>query len=660
MTSSRRVIVAAAVISGVALHAAEQAVQRRASAPEVTYSRDIAPILNANCVTCHRPGAVGPFSLATYDDVAPRAELIALVTGRRYMPPWKPEPGFGEFQDERRLSGANIDTIRRWAAAGAPTGDPRDLPPAPTWPEGWQLGSPDLVVRMPEPYPLGPGGEDIYRNFVISVPLDAPRFVRAVELKPGTTGGLHHARLMIDQTSSARRLDAEDATAGYDGMRSDQAQFPDGHFIGWSPGKLPAAVPDRLAWRLDPGTDLVVKAHMLPQATRQSVQLTVGFFFADTPPTETAVALHLGSMTIDIPPGDSAHVVEDQYELPADARVLAIYPHAHFLGKSVDCFATLPDGTVQWLLKITDWDFNWQDEYRYANPVRLPKGSTVVMRYVFDNSAGNPRNPSHPPRRVRFGQKSTDEMAEVMLQLLPVDPASLPVLAHGAHHKMANIALGGAEKTAADDPTSAANQEGLAISLVAVGRIDEAVMHFEQALRIDPTRASAHFNLASARMMQGNSSEALARYRRAVELKPDYVQAQNNLGGLLQLLGRDNEAARHYRLALQYDPMHVRARLNLANLLLAARNFPEAETEFRHLLAAAPRSAEGHAGLGRVLAEQGKAAAAIEAFRTALTLGPEDAETLRDLGNALTQHGRHAEAAEVFARARALEAGPAP
>jgi Flp pilus assembly protein TadD/mono/diheme cytochrome c family protein len=620
-----RVLLAAAVLSGVALHAAEQAAERRGNEADVTYSRDIAPILNANCVTCHRPGAVGPFSLATYDDVAPRAELIAQVTGRRYMPPWKPEAGFGEFQDERRLSDANIDIIRRWAAAGAPKGDLRELPSAPRWPEGWQLGTPDLVVTMPEPYSLGPGGEDVYRNFVMRIPLDAPRFVRAVEIKPGTTDGLHHARLMIDHTSSARRLDAEDAAAGYDGMRSDQAEFPEGHFIGWSPGKLPAAVPDRLAWRLDPGTDLVVKAHMVPKAARQSVRLTVGFFFADAPPTETPVALHLGSMTIDIPPGASAHVVEDQYELPTDARALAIYPHAHFLGKSVDCFARLPDGTVRWLLKITDWDFNWQDEYRYAKPVHLPKGSTVVMRYVFDNSADSPRNPSRPPRRVRFGQKSTDEMAEVMLQLLPVDPAGFAVLAHGAHHKMASIALAGAEKMVADDPTSAANQEGLAISLAAVGRFDEAVAHFERALRIDPNRASAHFNLAGAHVVQGKRSEALAGYRRAVELEPDYVQAQNNLGGLLQLLGRDEEASRHYRLALRHDPMHLRARLNLANLLFAAGNFPEAEAEFRRLLAVAPRSAEGYAGLGRVLAEQ----------------------------------GRHAEADGAFARARAFEAGRA-
>lgn len=658
MTSSRLAIIAAAVVSGVALHATQSA-QRAGNAAEVTYSRDIAPILNANCVTCHRAGAIGPFSLATYDDVAPRAERIALVTGRRDMPPWKPEPGFGEFEGERRLSDANIDLIRRWAAAGAPAGDPRDLPPAPTWPEGWQLGTPDLVVTMPEPYPLAPGGEDIYRNFVIGVPLDVPRFVRAVELKPGSTGGLHHARLMIDRTSSARLLDAEDATPGYDGMRSDQTQFPDGHFIGWSPGKLPTVVPDRLAWRLDPGTDLVVKAHMLPRGTAQTVQVTVGFFFAETPPTETPVALHLGSMTIDIPAGASAHVVEDEYELPTDADVLAIYPHAHFLGRSVDGFARLPDGTERWLLKITDWDFNWQDEYRYARPIRLPKGSTVVMRYVFDNSAGNPRNPSTPPRRVRFGQKSTDEMAEVMLQLLPADPASLPVLAHGAHRKMADIALAGSEKRVADDPANAANQEGLGISLVAVGRLDAAVRHLEDAIRIDPTLASAYYNLGTVRMMQGNSGEALARYRRAVELKPDYVQAQNNLGGLLQLLGRDNEAARHYRLALQYAPMHVRARLNLANLLLASESFPQAEAEFRQLLAASPRNPEGHAGLGRVLAGQGNTAAAVEAFRTALSLGPEDPQTLRDLGNALTQQGRHADADEAFARARALEAHPA-
>jgi tetratricopeptide (TPR) repeat protein len=626
-----------------------------ARAAEVTFAKDIAPILNANCVTCHRTGAIAPFSLTSYADAAPRAELIASVTGRRYMPPWKPEPGYGDFEGERRLAAAEIDLIAKWAASGAPEGDPRDLPPSPTWPEGWQAGTPDLVVTMAEPFALPAEGDDIYRNFVLDLPVDEPRFVTAVELKPGTTNGLHHARIMIDRGTSARRLDAEDETPGYDGMRGDQTQFPDGHFLGWSPGKLPSAVPDRLAWRLEPGTDLVLKTHLLPQGTSQPVQITVGLYFADTPPTETPVALHLGSMTIDIPAGATNHVVEDRYELPVDTDVLAVYPHAHFLGRSVDCVATLPDGTERWLLKIADWDFDWQDEYRYAQPVRLPKGTTVAMRFAFDNSAANARNPNNPPRRVRFGQKSTDEMAEVTLQLLPVDPATLPVLAHGAHLKMVEVVLAGSQKLVADDPSNAANQEVHGVNLVGIGRVDIAILHFKEAIRLDPTLASAYYNLGNAYMIQGQPNEALAQYQRAVEVRPGYAQAHNNLGGLLQLLGRHDEAANQYRLTLQYDPLHPRARLNLGNLLNEYANFPAAEAEFREMTASFPSNAEAHAGLGRALAGQKKLDEAIASFETALKLGPEDPQTLRSLGEALSARGRQAEADEAIARATALE-----
>jgi tetratricopeptide (TPR) repeat protein/mono/diheme cytochrome c family protein len=662
MTHTPLVIVAAAAISAAAFQSAARAGAQNptAGAAEITFSRDIAPILNANCVTCHRPGAIAPFSLTSYEDAAPRAELIASVTGRRYMPPWKPVPGYGEFQGERRLSDAQISLIARWAAAGAPEGDRRDLPPPPSWPEGWQLGTPDLVVTMAEPFALPAEGEDIYRNFVIRVPIDDSRFVKAIELKPGTTPGLHHARIMIDRTSSARRIDEEDATPGYEGMRADQTQFPDGHFLGWSPGKLPTVVPDRLAWQLDPGPDLVLKAHLLPHGTAQPFQVTVGLFFSGTPPTETPVALHLGSMTIDIPAGAANHLVEDRYELPVDVDVLGVYPHAHFLGKAVDCVAMLPDGTERWLLKIDAWDFDWQDEYQFVRPVRLPKGSTVVMRFFFDNSAANSRNPSSPPRRVRFGQKSNDEMAEVTLQLLPADPATLPVLAHGAHMKMVDIALAGSEKLVADDPASAVNQETLGINLVSVGRLDTAVLHLQEAIRLDPTLASAHYNLGNVRMMQGNRDEALAQYRRAVEIKPDYAQAHNNLGGLFQLIGRDDEAAREYRLALQYDPAHPRARFNLGNLLLAYDNFPAAEAEFRQMAASVPRSAEAHAGLGRALAGQNRLAEAVESYRKAVGLDPEDAETFRNLGDALGRQGKQAEADEAIARADALDAKARP
>ena len=655
MTRARTVAVTVAALSAVTLCGPGSSTAEAAQADAVTYAEQIAPILNARCVTCHRPGAIGPFSLTTYAEVEPRAGRIAAVTQRRYMPPWKPAPGFGTFRNDRRLSDADIDLIRRWVSAGAPEGDPGHLPPPPAWPDGWQLGQPDLVVTMPDPYFLPARGEDVYRNFAVAIPIEDTRFVTAIELRPDTTRGIHHARIMIDRGSSARRLDDDDVMPGYDPVQVDRAESPDGHFLGWAPGARPSDVPDRLAWRLDPGTDLVLKMHLLPRGEPEAIQVAVGLFFADAPPTETPVVVQLGSQTIDIPAGAAAHIVEDAYRLPVDVDVLAIYPHAHYLGKEISCVATLPDGTQRWLIQINDWDFNWQDEYRYAEPVRLPSGSTLAMRYLYDNSADNPRNPSRPPRRVRFGPGATDEMAELMLQVVPVDAADLTALTRDVARKVAQIVLDGAEKRLADDPANPARHEELAVRLVATGRVDDAVAHLEDAIRLAPGLASAQYNLGTALVARGETDAAVARYRRALALDPNHAGAHNNLGGLLQLTGHPAEAARHYRRTVQIDPTHPGAHYNLGNILLAESRFQDAEAAFRRTLAVRPADPAAHTGLGRALFGQGKLAEAIEAYRAALRIDPDQAPTHRHLGDALRGQGKLGEADGVFARAREIE-----
>ncbi len=585
----------------------------------VTYAEHIAPILNGNCVVCHRLGAIGPFPLMTFAEVEPRARQIAEVVQSGAMPPWKPEPGVERLQGERRLSADEVELIRRWVGAGAPEGDPGEAPESPVWPDGWHAGSPDLVVTMPDPFTLPAGGEDVYRNFVVRIPLTARQFVTAVELKPYTTQGIHHARVMIDRTGTARQRDDADPVTGYDDSEIDGARFPDGHFIGWAPGTLASGVPGELAWPLEPGTDLVLKTHLVPRDVPVDLQVSVGFFFADTPPAMTPVVVQLGSQTIDLPAGDPAHVVEDTYQLPVAVDLLAIYPHAHFLLREVEASALLPDGTTRPLLRIDDWDFDWQDEYRYAEQVRLPEGTTIRMRYVFDNSAGNPNNPSRPPSRVRFGPRSTDEMAELTLQVLPVDPSDRLTLAEDVGRKVSHIILAGSEKKLTDDATSA-NHENYAVSLVAVGRIDEAVEQLEGALRLDPNRATAHYRLGTALMIQGSRDDAADHFRRAIDLDTSFPEAHNSLGALFHLAGNVVEAERHYRRTLQLDPAHAGAHRNLGNILLGAERFGEAESEFRDALALRPESADAYIGLGQALAGQGKRGEAQAAFDRARAL----------------------------------------
>ncbi|HWW86905.1 MAG TPA: cytochrome c, partial [Vicinamibacterales bacterium] len=257
----------------------------------VTFNRDIAPLVFRSCATCHRPGDAAPFSLVTYDEVRQHARQIATVTESRYMPPWKPEPGYGDFGGVRRLRDEEVDLFRQWIDGGLLRGDPNDLPPAPRWPTGWQLGEPDMVLTMPTPYLLKGDGPDQLRSFVIPIPVTATRYVKGVEFHPGNSRAVHHANIKIDRTRLSRRFDDEDPDPGYDGGGSREARFPDGHFLGWTPGQLPHLTPEGSGWRLDPDSDLVVELHMMPTGKPESVRFTVGLFFTDEPPVRVPYML---------------------------------------------------------------------------------------------------------------------------------------------------------------------------------------------------------------------------------------------------------------------------------------------------------------------------------------------------------------------------------
>lgn len=442
--------------------------------PDPTFARDVAPILYRHCAACHRPSGSAPFALLAYEDAAPRAALIAAAMVSRRMPPWLPERGDVPFAGERRVPVTEIDVVRRWAAEGAPRGDLTRLPPPPRPSDGWRLGEPDLVVEFPA-YVMSPGGADRYRNLVVPAPLGERRWVTAVELLPGDPRVVHHARLMVDTTGSSRTADARDPGPGFDGMElASDATSPQGFFVGWTPGKLPARYPAGLAWPLAPGTDLVLQLHLPHAEGTVEVRPRLGLHLSDRPPTRPAALIMLGTKTIDIPAGDSAYVVTDAYRLPVAAQVLGVYPHAHYLAMRMEAWATLPDGAERRLLVIPRWDFNWQDEYRYATPIALPAGTVLAMRYTFDNSAGNPHNPSRPARRVTYGPQSTDEMADLVVQVVLRRAEDVATLERDLSWKYY------AEQVASDAYRAyVAGQE-----LVAAGRLEDAVAKFRESLSL--------------------------------------------------------------------------------------------------------------------------------------------------------------------------------
>ena len=360
-----------------------------AAQPPLTFTKDVAPIVFARCAPCHRPGEIGPFSLLSFRDVSQRLSQIADVTARRVMPPWKPEPGGTPFVDDRSLNADELRTLRDWIAQGAMEGDRRDLLRRDA--RRLQLGAPDLIVTMSETYLLPADGGDVFRTFVLPIPTSAPRYVRALEFRPGNARAVHHANLGVDRTRSSRRLDQLDPAPGYSGGMVPEAGYPPGHLLGWTPGQRPRPSPDGMAWRLERDSDLVVQLHMQPTGKPEPVQVSVGLFFTEERPVREPVGLRLGSETIDIAPGDASHVISDSYVLPVDAELLAIQPHAHNLARRMEVVATLPDATSRALMTIADWDFRWQDVYRYAQPILLPKGTRSHAGSA-SNSAANPRN----------------------------------------------------------------------------------------------------------------------------------------------------------------------------------------------------------------------------------------------------------------------------
>jgi tetratricopeptide (TPR) repeat protein/mono/diheme cytochrome c family protein len=621
------------LIAALPPHAAAQAF--------VTFTKDAAPILFANCVSCHRAGEIGGFSLLTYQDARPWASAIARAVRTRAMPPWKPEPGYGgELVGARRLSAAQIATLEQWVAAGAVEGDPADLPPAPAFPDGWRLGEPDLVVTMAETYALPADGPDVLRNFVIPLPISEARYVAALEFRPGNARVVHHANMRIDRTRASRRLDAADPLPGYNGLITTGA-FPEGHFLGWTPGQLPPRLGD-VAWRLDPDSDLVLQLHLQPSGRGEVVQASIGLFFTDKAPARTPLMLRLGRHDIDIPAGARNYTIRDSYVLPVPVDVSAVQPHAHFRAKEIKGFAILPDGSKRWLLYIKDWDFYWQDAYRYAEPFTLPGGTTVAMEYTYDNSTANPRNPDRPARRVRWGENSTDEMGNLWIQVLPRTDDDRRVLAAAFGPKVMADDAAGYEKMLEVDPNNGRLHEAVAAIDLALGRTAEAVRHLTAALRIDPQSLEAHYNLATAYAWQGRRAESITHFERALQIDPTHVAAHANLGAVLRSERRLEPAVVHLRRALQLDPMNPTAHTNLAGILSAQGDTREAVAHYRAALQSNPDLLEALTDLSWILATSPDPA----------TRAPADALRLAERAAALTKR-RDVRALETLAAAHA-------
>jgi Tfp pilus assembly protein PilF/mono/diheme cytochrome c family protein len=557
-----------------------------------TFAHDVAPVLYQHCAGCHRPGESAPFPLLTYADARQFAGQIAAAVRARAMPPWLPEKGYGDFANDPRLTDEQIRLIENWVKAGAPQGPPSETPPPPHFTKGWQLGPPDMILEASRAHTVPASGPDIFWNFIFSPPITTPRYVRAIEVRPGIPHGVHHANLLVDRTRSARLQEIAPGS-GFPGMDVKIARSVfdfDSHFLFWKPGSAPWVEPDGLSWELDPGNDLVLNAHIMTMGMPMQVKPSIGLYFTDKPPTKFPLLIELErDGALDIPPGARDFTISDHFKLPLDVDVLAIYPHAHYLGHILEGYATLPNGERKWLIRIPDWDPNWQAVYHYREPVFLPRGTVIFMRWHYDNSATNPRNPHKPPQRVEGGNQSTDEMGHLWLQVLP----------HGVGDRRREL--------------------------------QEAMMRHQ--LEKYPRDYAAHLYLGALMLSRLNPTGAVDEIGQAVRINPKQAEGHNWYGVALEVVGRLQEAIAQFRDALAIQSDYTNARYNLAKALAKSGDLDEAAKDLAEVVAADPNDPQVHNDYGVLLLRMGKAADAVDQFNKTLALDPsaKSARENRDL-----------------------------
>jgi len=621
-------------------------------ANEVTFSREVAPILFANCSACHRPGEAAPFSLITYQDARRRAGQIAEVTRKRFMPPWLPHAGHGQFVGERRLSEAEIAMLAAWTAAGAPEGDAADLPPAPDFGDGWQLGKPDLELSIPE-YPLVAAGGDRFRNFVLPLELDGPRWVRAIELRPTNPRATHHARLGIDTSFESARRDAADAEPGYEGMA--WGADPDGQLITWVPGMTPHPGMEGAAWLLQPQASLVLHTHLQPTGKQEGIGFRVGLHFADAPPRVRPVILRIGSRDIDIPAGEANHRVVDEFALPVDVDVHSIFPHAHSLCREVRVTAKLPDGSKRPLLWIEHFDENWHDQYRYVEPVRLPRGTKLVTNFIYDNSDGNLRNRRRPPERTVYGSNAADEMQDVYLQVTLVHADQRAVLVEDFDAAEERSKVVGYKRTLEAYPNDPWSREGLAAAYLALGQPQAAVQQLEKRVKLGAPEVHTSAILGMAYLAVGDLARAEACERRALAMDAKYPLAWMGLGNSLVAQGNLTEAEDAFRQATNLAPALADAHLSRAELLLRKNQLTDAAEACEAAINASPDSASALLKLAEIRVKQGRLDSAITLLESARRLAPYTHPPKVLLAVYLFQAGDNERARKLLSEAHADE-----
>jgi mono/diheme cytochrome c family protein len=396
------ILIALMVLFG-AIPAASQDTQTS----EVTYSRDVAPIFQNNCQSCHRPTGIAPFSLMTYEDAEQFSWVIKDYTERRIMPPWKVTQGYGEFKNERSLTQEEIDTIGRWVDAGTPEGDPEDLPPTKYFAEGWQLGTPDVILDPGDYFEVRKGRPDFFRSFVLPIKPKEDLWISAIEVVPGAPEVVHHMGIYLDPEGKSPALDKKSPGMGYPGNMTFSPRII---LDFWTPGGTPRFLDPGTAWKIPAGSVIVMDIHYHPLEETYRDRTRIGLHFAEGPVDKRVRFGAVGNAIFEIPARAKRHEVTASRKIPRDIHLVSGWPHMHLLGKEMKVWATLDGSTEVPVLWAPDYDVNWQQVYVLKEPLALSRGSRLNLVAYYDNSEDNPNNPYRKPRTIRYGQRATDEM----------------------------------------------------------------------------------------------------------------------------------------------------------------------------------------------------------------------------------------------------------
>jgi len=421
------------VLAFVGACTAGSAVALAAEAP--TFSKDVLPILQANCQSCHRPGEIGPMPLQTFEQVRPYARAIKRATETKKMPPWFADSSVQHYRNDMSLAPEDIATIGAWVDAGAPEGNPADAPAPRQFADGWNIvpagQTPDMIIQMPEPYEVPAEGTVEYTYIILPTNFTTDTWVTAAEIRPSNRAVMHHAVLYL-RTPGSKWLheypkgvpfvpSPREGTEGRssDGDRTQEGTLADEWLVGYVPGAPPYTLPKDMAFLVKAGSDFVLQLHYTTNGKALADQTRIGLNLAKTSPRRRAFIALVSGANFTIPPNDSSYSASARSTLAADTEILSAGPHMHLRGKAMDLQAVYPDGRSETLFSVPRYDFNWQQMYEFADAKKAPAGTRLVVTGTWDNSASNRFNPN-PNVEVKWGDQSWEEM------LLSIVTLSIP------------------------------------------------------------------------------------------------------------------------------------------------------------------------------------------------------------------------------------------